>query len=89
MKTGVLLEDEFSHVMCVFNNVYGGTFTSRLFKTVREKMSLCYYCSSDYVNTKGLMFVSCGIDVNKREEAENAILKELEILNLEKKYVLF
>jgi predicted Zn-dependent peptidase len=83
MKTGVLLEDEFSHVMCVFNNVYGGTFTSRLFKTVREKMSLCYYCSSDYVNTKGLMFVSCGIDVNKREEAENAILKELEILKKE------
>lgn len=80
MKTGIMLEDELSHVMCVFNNVYGGTFTSRLFKTVREKMSLCYYCSSDYVNTKGLMFVSCGIDVNKREETEKAILNELEIL---------
>lgn len=83
MKTGVLLEDELSHVMCVFNNVYGGTFPSRLFKTVREKMSLCYYCSSDYVNTKGLMFVSCGIDVNKREEAQAAILNELEILKNE------
>ena len=83
MKTGVMLEDKLSDVMCVFNNVYGGTFTSRLFKTVREKMSLCYYCSSDYVNTKGLMFVSCGIDVNKREEAEKAILNELEILKNE------
>ena len=77
MKTGVLLDGELSHVMCVFNNVYGGTFTSRLFKTVREKMSLCYYCSSDYVNTKGLMFVSCGIDVNNRELAQKAILDEL------------
>ena len=83
MKTGVLLDDEYSHVMCVFNNVYGGTFTSRLFKIVREKMSLCYYCSSDYVSTKGLMFVSCGIDVNNRELTEKTIIGELDKLKNE------
>jgi predicted Zn-dependent peptidase len=80
MKTGVLPDTDESFVMSVFNNVYGGTFTSRLFKTVREKMSLCYYCSSDYINAKGLMFVSSGIDVNNRELAENAILEELDRL---------
>ena len=80
MKTGVLPDTDESFVMGVFNNVYGGTFTSRLFKTVREKMSLCYYCSSDYINAKGLMFVSSGIDVNNRELAENAILEELDRL---------
>lgn len=85
MKTGVLPDSELAHVMYVFNNVYGGTFTSRLFRTVREKMSLCYYCSSDYINAKGLMFISSGIDVNNRELAENAILDELD--KLKKEYI--
>lgn len=83
MKTGVLPDTELSHIMSVFNNVYGGTFTSRLFKAVREKMSLCYYCSSDYINAKGLMFVSSGIDVNNRDLAEKAILNELYKLKTE------
>jgi len=83
MKTGVLPDTELSHIMSVFNNVYGGTFTSRLFKVVREKMSLCYYCSSDYINAKGLMFVSSGIDVNNRDLAEKAILNELYKLKTE------
>ena len=85
-KTGVLLDSADAHVMSVFNNIFGGMFNSRLYKTVREKMSLCYYCSSDYVNTKGLMFVSSGIDVNKREIAEKAILNEL--YKLQNEYVL-
>ena len=83
MKTGVLPDAERSHVMSVFNNIYGGTFTSRLFKTVREKMSLCYYCSSDYINAKGVMFASSGIDVNNRELAEKAMLSELDKLKNE------
>ena len=55
MKTGVLPDTDESFVMGVFNNVYGGTFTSRLFKTVREQMSLCYYCSSDYIRPFAFM----------------------------------
>ena len=82
MTTGILMGEEYSHVIPVFNNVYGGTYTSRLFKTVREKMSLCYQISSDFVTTKGLEFVSCGIDVNKRDEAQKAILDELEDLKI-------
>ena len=83
MTTGMLLDSELSYVMPVFNNIYGGTYTSRLFKTVREEMSLCYYCDSDYVNTKGVLFVSCGIDVNNVNKAQKAILDELNKLKLE------
>lgn len=83
MRTGILLGDELSCAMCVFNNIYGGTFSSRLFKLIREKMSMCYYISSDYVTTKGLMFVSCGIDVNNRETVQNTIITELEKLKNE------
>ncbi len=83
MRTGILLGDEPACAMCVFNNIYGGTFSSRLFKLIREKMSMCYYMSSDYVTTKGLMFVSCGIDVNNREIVQKTIIAELDRLKNE------
>ena len=83
MRTGTLLGDEDAHVMTVFNNIYGGTFTSRLFKTIREKMSLCYYCSSDNVSTKGIMYVSSGIDVVNYEIVKAEILSQLEVLKKE------
>lgn len=82
-RSGVLLGSENAHIMRVFNNIYGGTCTSRLFKTVREQMSLCYYCDSDYVNTKGILFVSCGVDVSNRDIAQREILKQLDILKNE------
>ena len=80
LRTATLLGDENAYVMPVFNNVFGGTFMSRLFKLLREKMSLCYYCSSDYVNTKAVMYVSCGIDVANFERVKNEILCQLELL---------
>lgn len=82
-RTGVLLGDENSHIMPVFNNIFGGTYMSRLFKIIREKMSLCYYCSSDYVTTKAVMYVSCGIDLANFEKAKEGILHQLEALKVE------
>ena len=79
-RSGILLGDQHSNAMRVFNNVFGGTSTSRLFTIIREKMGLCYYCDSDYVSTKGLLFVCSGIDSDKRETVESEILKQLEAL---------
>ncbi len=79
-RTDTLMGAEDAHVMTVFNNVFGGTFMSRLFKTLREKMSLCYYCSSDYVSTKAVMYVSCGIDVANFDKAKEEILGQLKAL---------
>jgi predicted Zn-dependent peptidase len=84
MRTGTLLGEYDAPVMTVFNNVYGGTYMSRLFKTVREKMSLCYYCSSDFISTKAVMYVSCGIDVANFERAKDEILAQLEMLKRER-----
>lgn len=47
--------------------------TSKLFMNVREKMSLCYYCSSSPDSYKGLLFVQSGIEVENRKVAETAI----------------
>ena len=83
-RTETLLGSEDAHIMPVLNNVFGGTYMSRLFKEIREKMSLCYYCSSDYVSTKAVMYVSCGIDFGNFEKARGEILQQLEILKNEK-----
>lgn len=82
-RTDTLLGTDDAQVMAVFNNVFGGTFMSRLFKTLREKMSLCYYCSSDYISTKAVMYVSCGIDVANFEKARNEVSNQLAVLKSE------
>ena len=76
-RTNTLLGDSDAHVMPVFNNLFGGTYMSRLFKTLREKMSLCYYCSSDYVSTKAVMYVSCGIDTANYDKTLDEISRLL------------
>lgn len=63
--------------MLLFNELFGGAPTSRLFMNVREKLSLCYYCSSSLESMKGTMLVSCGIGNDKKEAAEKEILAQL------------
>lgn len=57
--------------------LYGGSVTSRLFLNVREKQSLCYYCSSSYTSVTGCMMVDSGVEPTNARKAEAAILKEL------------
>ena len=62
----------------VFNALYGGSVTSKLFMNVRERLSLCYYASSSVDRLKGVMFVSSGIEFDKFDEAKAEILAQLE-----------
>jgi predicted Zn-dependent peptidase len=62
-------------LMCA---VLGGTASSKLFNNVREKQSLCYYCSSAYDSIKGIMYINSGVEGENLEKAEKAILKEIE-----------
>ena len=57
--------------------LFGGSVTSRLFLNVREKMNICYYCSSAFQTFTGSMSVNSGIEPANAEKAEKAILKEL------------
>jgi len=63
--------------MSVFNSVYGGSPTSKLFLNVRERLSLCYYASSMLEKHKGVMLVSSGVDFSKFDAALNEILAQL------------
>ena len=66
------------HAALVFNEIFGASPISKLFMNVREKMGLCYYCSSSYNTYSGALTVSSGIDGAKRETAINAILNQLD-----------
>lgn len=62
----------------VMGDLFGGSPHSKLFTIVREKMSLCYYCSAQIIKAKGVMFVQSGIESYNEEKAKNAILQQLE-----------
>lgn len=61
----------------LFNVLYGGSATSKLFMNVRERLSLCYYCSSNIDRFKNVMFVSSGVEAAKYEEARGEIEAQL------------
>lgn len=66
------------HAMRVFNTLFGGGMTCKLFQNIREKQSLCYDIGSGYYATKGLMTVSAGIDFDKDELVQELILGQLQ-----------
>lgn len=71
-------ESDLWPAMMLLNAVYGSGVTSKLFTNVREKLSLCYYASSSLERFKGVMVVSSGIEFDKKETAQKAILQQLE-----------
>lgn len=57
-------------------SILGGTPSSLLFKNVREKKSLCYYCSARFNRLESMMFIDCGVENENIEKAKEAILSE-------------
>ncbi len=66
-----------TRVMCA---LLGGTAHSKLFCNVREKLSLCYYCSSSYIRQKGIMLIESGVERENIEKAKDAILGEIKAM---------
>lgn len=64
--------------MALFNEVFGGSPNSKLFMNVREKKSLCYYCSSFPDGLKGLLMVVSGIEQKNKQTALDAIMEQLD-----------
>lgn len=64
----------------VFSALYGATPFSKLFMNVREKMSLCYYVSSHFERTSGVMLVDSGIEQENRKKAQTEIERQLELV---------
>ncbi|MBQ9941201.1 MAG: insulinase family protein [Clostridia bacterium] len=77
-RSGTTIYDEDYSAFSLFNEIFGGSPSSKLFMNVREKLSLCYYCSSSPEAHKGLLFVASGIEVENKEKAQQEILNQLE-----------
>ena len=77
-RTNVSPDSPDFYALYVMNAIFGGGPQSKLFMNVREKHSLAYYASSRLERHKGLMFVSCGIDCSKKDEAQALVLAQLE-----------
>ena len=70
--------DDTTLPLMVMTDIFGGGPYSKLFSNVREKMSLCYYCSASAVRQKGLITVESGIETENALKAEKEILNQLE-----------
>ena len=64
----------------VMSMIYGGAPFSKLFANVREKMSLCYFCSAMYSEAKGTMFVVSAVEEKNIAAAEREIINQLSLV---------
>ena len=78
-RTGMRNEDDMMPAMRVAVDIFGGGTYSKLFSVVREKMSLCYYCSAALFNSKGIVMVQSGIEDANEEKAKNEIINQLRL----------
>lgn len=71
-------DDERAAAMRSFCDAFGGGPYSKLFANVREKMSLCYYCSARYVRQKSYIYIQCGCEEENMQKAVDEIMNQLE-----------
>ncbi len=76
-RTGITACDSRYYALLLGNSIFGSGAHSRLFNTVREKMSLCYYASSMTDKFRAIMLVSSGIEFENYEKAKTEIEKQL------------
>ena len=67
------VNDIFTH----FSDIFGGGPYSKLFLNVREKLSLCYYCSAKYDRRKSSVIIQCGCEEENMDKAVEEILNQL------------
>lgn len=77
-RTGIAIPDSRLSAAKLMCTIFGGTPHSKLFLNVREKLSLCYYCSSQLNSMKGIMLVQSGVETKNIERAKEEILAQLQ-----------
>ena len=62
----------------LFCDIFGGGPYSKLFNNVREKMSLCYYCSARFDRRKSCIIIQCGCEEENMDKAIAEIQNQLD-----------
>ena len=76
LRSASVGNDEQTISTMVMGDLFGGGPYSKLFCNVREKLSLCYYCSARSVRRKGLIFVESGVEKQNTERAKEEIINQ-------------
>ena len=77
-RTGVNSTGGMYPALLVFNAIFGGGPSSKLFNNVRERLSLAYYVSSRADGFKGIMTVNSGIEAENFQKAFDEIMNQLD-----------
>ena len=78
LRAGMTYEMDNYAALKVMTAIFGSGTVSKLFMNVREKMSLCYYCSASLINSKGIIAVQSGVETENAQKALDAIRHELD-----------
>ena len=78
LKLKDITEFERNYIVGAYNYILGGTSTSKLFKNVREKHSLCYFINSSFNANYDILEIHAGIDKKNFDLALKLIKEELE-----------
>lgn len=70
------MDDRFANVL--LGMILGGMTTSRFFENIREKQSLCYYCSSVTHRLSKELLVYSGIEPQNAERTQAAVFAEID-----------
>ncbi len=70
-------DDDF-YAALLFNDIFGGSASSKLFRNVREAQSLCYYCGTSFDGTKGVIFMRSGIANENKERVMDEVLHQFD-----------
>jgi len=78
LRTNIAFSHPLYNASVLFSNILGGGASSKLFKNVREKASLCYYIFSRIEKYKGMMLISSGIEAKDKQKALDLIQIEMD-----------
>lgn len=79
-----LTQFEINYVSNIYSYILGGSADSLLFKSVREKNSLCYYISASIDKVSNGMIITSGIDKKDYKKAVRLIKKAVKDMTLGK-----
>ncbi|QDP40242.1 EF-P 5-aminopentanol modification-associated protein YfmF [Radiobacillus deserti] len=79
-RTNITYNDEDYAALQVFNGIFGGFPSSKLFINVREKNSLAYYAASRVESHKGLLLVFSGINPADYQKAKDIMIEQMEAM---------
>ena len=73
-----LKDENLKYEALLYNGLLGGSANSKLFQNVREKASLAYTASSNYVRFKSNIFINAGIEIENYDKTIKIIKEQLE-----------